>query len=211
MFANPDALVAVVSGMATLIAALLSSLAKRRVTTTIEDFIKPSRSKEKFPHEDGLSIRFREVREEFQRQKRVAMVNHLASSILTFGQFIIGGLLATSFLQENLSKSVIGVIGLLVLTSSLVRQYYHPDIQAAAATGRAAKLKAMIRKAQDQLYLLDEKVADALPRHKILEMLSNGLAEIEESEASDLQSSAQQIPSQSKSGEKRSIDSKRAT
>jgi hypothetical protein len=208
---NLEVLAAGASGIATLIATLLSALAKRRVSSSVEEFIKPSRSKESFPHEDGLSIRFREVREEFQRQKRVAAVNRLASSILTFGQFIIGGLLATSFLQENLSKPVVGILGLLVLTSSLVRQYYRPDIQGAAASGRAAKLKAMIRDAQDQFYLLDQKVDGALPRHEILKMLSKGLAQIEESEANDLQSSTRPIQSQAKGGEKHAVDSPRAT
>jgi hypothetical protein len=131
---------------------------------------------------DGLSIRFTEVREVLGKQEIVSRAYRFASSVLTFGQFIVGGLLATSFLQESLSKSLVGGLGLLVLVSSLVRQYYRPEVHAFRAREKVARLKALVRKAEDQLFLIEENVSDALPRHKILMMLTDGLNQIEEAE-----------------------------
>ena len=201
----------VLSAVATVLSALLSTFAKRGFSNLILDFGRTAPSKEISPPEDNVSIRLREVREELKRQKRIATINRYASSILTFGQFIIGGLLATSFLQENLSKPIVGLLGLLVLSSSLVRQYYRPDIQAAAATGRAAKLKFLIRKAQDQFYLSEQGVANAIPRHEVLALLSDGLSQIEESEAKDLQPTVNQTTTESKALEQRSAGNPRDT
>lgn len=132
------------------------------------------------PPRDGVSVRLREVRSALKRQQRIATTFSTVSSTLTFVQFVVGGLLTTSFLQESLSKPVIGVLGLLVLGSSWIRQYYRPDVQALGARTRAAKLRALIRKLEDQIAMTEEGFSNTLSRPEMLRMLSDGLNQIEE-------------------------------
>src|SRR5947199_3184409 len=100
-----------------------------------------------------VRARLSEAHEEIQRQLRLASTHRVASLLLTSAQFLVGGLLASSFVQQSLDKSVIGMLGLLVLTSSLVRQYYRPELEQAAARGRATRLRAVAREPEDSLLL----------------------------------------------------------
>jgi hypothetical protein len=75
------------------------------------------------------------------------------------GQYIVGGLLASSFVQESLSPKLVGSLGLLVLIASLIKQHFHPELSVQNATTKAAQLKALIRRSEHQLAILDAKVA----------------------------------------------------
>ena len=99
---------------------------------------------------------------------------------------------------EKSRRVLIGGLGLLVLVSSLIRQHYRPDVKFFGARERAVKLKALIRKAEDQLFLSKEGIAEALPAHEILKMLSNGLTQVEEAEVNEIQLASQPIVSQPK-------------
>ncbi|MFL6527935.1 MAG: hypothetical protein ACJ8IQ_07555 [Chthoniobacterales bacterium] len=72
--------------------------------------------------------RLQDARDALERQQRLASANRWTSRLLTFGQYIIGGLLASSFVQQALSREFVGVLGLLVLVSSLLYQHFRPDI-----------------------------------------------------------------------------------
>jgi len=80
-----------------------------------------------------VRARLAEAHKEIERQLRLGSTHRIASLLLTSAQFLVGGLLASSFVQQSLDKSVIGMLGLLVLTSSLIRQYYRPELEQAAA------------------------------------------------------------------------------
>jgi hypothetical protein len=82
-----------------------------------------------------------------------------ASALLTTAQYIFGGVLASSFIQESLTPKWVGGLGVLVLIASLVRQQFHPEINAEDAHKKASQLEALIRSSEDQLAILDARIA----------------------------------------------------
>jgi hypothetical protein len=84
---------------------------------------------------------------------------HISSVLLTVGQYIIGGVLASSFVQESLSPKSVGFLGVLVLIASLVKQQFHPELNAENARRNVSQLRALIRTSEDQLTILDAKIA----------------------------------------------------
>jgi hypothetical protein len=138
------------------------------------------------PAENGLKVRFQDVKKELRRQRSLATVYRIADTLLTIGQFIVGGLLASSFLQEKLPREMVGFLGLIVLGSSLLRQHFRPDAELAGCRQRAVQLKLLIRTAEDQLFSRDEGDENAPTLSRIRSMLSDGLTKIEESQLPDL-------------------------
>jgi len=104
-----------------------------------------------------VRLRLEEIIEERERQESVAKWSSIASSSLTFGQYIIGALLATSFAQDSLSKTSLGALGLLVLFCSAMKQYFHVDENAKTSDYRAKRLRALVRNAQDQIAIYEAK------------------------------------------------------
>jgi hypothetical protein len=135
--------------------------------------------------EVGLRTRLEDVRDAFRKQKALAAANRVSNGLLVIGQFIIGGLLTSSFLQEQLSQRLVGGLGLLVLLSSLLRQHFRPDVQAAGCLQRAARLKSLLRQAEDQMFSRLEGVPDAPSVTEIRKLLSDGLTAVEDSALHD--------------------------
>jgi hypothetical protein len=104
------------------------------------------------------------------------------------GQFVVGGILASAFVKQSLSTTIIGFLGLIVLLSQIIRERFNPEGVGDNAKVKAAKLTKLIRRTEDDLALYDayEYGYDAgngeRPLlHEILKTLSNELGEIEES------------------------------
>lgn len=186
---NTEIIAVIVSALATVLGAVFSAFASRgSVFEAVADAFRHLLLKRQAAplREDGLTIRMQEARRALERQRELATTHRIAGSLLTFGQFVVGGLLASSFLQDKLSKEMIGGLGLLVLASSLIRQHYRPEIQYIGARQRAAKLKALIREAEDAQFAAREGSPGALPDHEIRLLLSQGLTQVEESELQDV-------------------------
>jgi hypothetical protein len=128
----------------------------------------------------GLARRLQEARQALAQQGALATKHRIAGLILLFGQYIFGGLLASSFMQDMMSKQMMGVLGLFVLASSLVRQHYNPEIHCIAANQRAARLRALIRETEDGILSAREGSPDALPPHEARKILSDGIRRIGE-------------------------------
>lgn len=176
------------SALATLLSGVFSAFASRgsAFEAVVDAFLHIlSKRQATPPPDDGLNIRMRETRRALERQRELATTHRIAGSLLIFGQFVVGGLLASSFLQDKLSKEMIGGLGLVVLASSLIRQHYRPEIQYIGACQRAAKLKALIREAEDAQFASREGSPSALPDHEVRLLLSEGLTQVEESELQD--------------------------
>jgi len=88
--------------------------------------------------------------------------------------------------QQSLSKEIIGVLGVLVLASSLIRQHYRPDLQLAGARERATKLKATIREVEDFIYMREEGQPNAPQPQEIRKILRDALGKIEADEVREL-------------------------
>jgi hypothetical protein len=131
---------------------------------------------------DGVLARLAEAKDVLRQQYALAKTHRLSGGSLTFGQFIVGGLLASSFVQDQTSKTLIGVLGLLVLASSIIRQHYKPESSSIAARERAVKLKAVIREVEDQLYFQKEGVAGAVPLPELRIALTRALNDLDAAE-----------------------------
>jgi hypothetical protein len=113
----------------------------------------------------------------------------VSSNSLIVAQYIIGGVLATSFVQESLKPKWIGAMGVVVLIASLFRQQFHPEINAQEARAKASRLKALVRASEDQLAILDAKIASGQDHSDamiaLLTQIRERLTEIEDPEAID--------------------------
>lgn len=77
----------------------------------------------------------------------------VASASLVFSQFIVGGILASSFVSKTLGETLIGLLGLLVLAASLISQHFRPDLLHKVSSEKVRRLKALRRKLEDDLYV----------------------------------------------------------
>jgi hypothetical protein len=133
-----------------------------------------------------LDTRLSEARDALRRQEISITWNRRTMNALTFSQYIIGGVLASSFVQTQLTKETVGFLGVLVLVSSLIHQRYRPDIKYRNGKQRAAQLRAAIRKAEDAVFdaRTQKKGRDAIP--PIRQLVSEGLNQLEAAELNDL-------------------------
>ena len=175
---------AMISALAALLAAVMSAFTARLRL----DHVAPSAPVDHGSSDPECDTRLNEARDYLRRQETMARWNCRAAASLTFSQYIVGGILATSFVQESLPREVVGFLGLLVLVASLIHHRYRPDIYARCARERAVQLRALIRKAEDALYAIRSGRADAPSLLRIRKMVSEGLAEIEASELQDMDS-----------------------
>lgn len=95
------------------------------------------------------------------RYQRLARRSALTFNFLIAGQFIVGALLASSFVQATLTPKYTGVLGVLVLLSSAVQQRFRPDVLAAQAKSRLIKCNCIIRAIEDGVFRI--RVADVTP------------------------------------------------
>jgi len=104
-------------------------------------------------------VRINEAIKARTEQLGTAKWSKVSSNSLIIAQYIIGGVLASSFIQESLNPKWIGAMGVVVLIASLFRQQFHPEINAQNASTKASKLKALIRNSEDQLAIIDARIA----------------------------------------------------
>ena len=134
-------------------------------------------------------VRINEAIKARSEQLGTAKWSKVSSNSLIVAQYIIGGVLATSFVQESLKTKWIGAMGVVVLIASLFRQQFHPEINAQEARAKASRLKALVRASEDQLAILDAKIASGQDHSDamiaLLTQIRGRLTEIEDPEAID--------------------------
>ena len=130
--------------------------------------------------------RVREARGVLARQENIAKWNKWADTSLTFSQYIVGGVLASSFIQSALAPELIGFLGVLVLASKLIHQHYRPDVSSRTAKHRATRLRSLIRTAEDGLYAIRSGQKSVPTLLAIRTRMSDGLSEIERAELQGL-------------------------
>jgi len=195
---NPELIAAIISGVATALGGLVSALAHASPTGIVANALRAllplvGKRREPPPPPDGVTLRILEASRVLHEQENLAKAHRLGGGLLTFGQFVIGGLLASSFMQQELAKPLIGVLGLMVLASSIIRQHYQPESAAVAARERAVKLKAIIREVEDQIYYREQALAEALSPAELRRMLTEALNEVDVSEARALAKAVQNV------------------
>jgi hypothetical protein len=174
---------ALVSALAGLVAAVASALTSRLQL----DRTRPNAVDDSEVSDSERDVRLNEARDVLQRQETIVRWYCRAAALLTFSQYIVGAILATSFVQESLPREIVGFLGVLVLGSSLVHHRYRPDIQSRDARQRAAQLRTVIRTAEDALFEIGKGKQGAPSLIKIRKMVSVGLTKIEAIELNDLE------------------------
>jgi hypothetical protein len=134
----------------------------------------------------SVDTRLREAKNAIRAQTAVEKYSMWSGRSLVAGQFILGGLLASAFIQQTLSSTLVGSLGLVVLLSQIIRERYNPEGSAKIARTRIVRLENLIRKTEDDLALYDARKngynsdETATPSlHEILARLSEGLTESE--------------------------------
>jgi hypothetical protein len=96
---------------------------------------------------------------------------------------VIGGVLASSFVQQSLKPQLVGFLGVLVLLASLVKQQYHPEVAAAEASLKASKLQVLIRDSEDRIAMIsatvDTETDDPESILALVKDISGGLSALE--------------------------------
>ena len=121
---------------------------------------------------DHFDTRMAELDAALTREETLQRRAGISDTTLTIGQYIIGGVLASSFVQ-NAMAPLVGFLGVLVLISSLVRQQFKPEQQFRDASQRVARLKSLRREVQDEL------AAAVKSRTELARLVSRGLNEVE--------------------------------
>jgi hypothetical protein len=106
---------------------------------------------------ERVLVRLQEAARLRSEQLRAARWSKIAANFLTIAQYVIGGVLASSFVQETLTPKWVGALGVLVLVASLFKQQFHPELNAENARQKALRLQYLIRSSEDQLAILDAK------------------------------------------------------
>ena len=141
-----------------------------------------------------VRLRLEEASAALMHQLRMARWHKSAALLLTFSQFIVGGVLASSFAQQSVSPSIMGALGLLVLMASLVRQHYQPDVESAAARARVTRLRALLREIEDELLLRDDAELDLSTARTLSARIRTTLEATEAIEAKELKESRATAP-----------------
>jgi hypothetical protein len=135
----------------------------------------------------SFACRIREAAASREQQLSIQKWSKIAAHLLTIAQYIIGGVLASSFVQESLTPKWVGALGVVVLIASLFKQQFHPEINAEDARRTASKLQALVRSSEDQLAILDAKIATGQDHSDaiiaLLTQITQRLTEVENPEA----------------------------
>jgi len=127
-------------------------------------------------------VRLADLRVQRDRFKRQATRNSISYNSLVFGQYVVGALLASSFIQQSLEGAFIGLLGVLVLLSSAIQQRFRPDVLSMQAKFRLTKAKRIIREIEDSVFLIKSRAPKAPSILKVREIASRSLTALEADE-----------------------------
>lgn len=138
-----------------------------------------------------IEKRIKELSDYLANQEAIEKRNRISGGFLTVGQYIVGGVLATSFIQETLSNQITGFLGVLVLVSSIIHQRFRPDLKVAGARSRVIRLRKALRSANDRIDRARIEFGKDNPQYemeanKIASLISSQISDVEEAEQQDL-------------------------
>lgn len=130
--------------------------------------------------------RIDEIRDALERNESVARWAGRSNGLLIFGQVVIGGVLATSFVQSQLDRSTVSLLGVLVLISSLIHQQFRPDLKLRGARRRVTKLTHLLREAEDGVFEIQQKTPSAPSIEGLRRRVTQQLSQIEQTEVEEM-------------------------
>jgi hypothetical protein len=166
-----DVIATVAAGLATLVPVLIKFF---------EGLVTSSPPSERAAETESiLKQRFREARAEMRRQTTLIHVNWWTSHVLRFGQYVVGGILATAFVRDTLTPNIVGLLGVLVLMASLVHQHFRPDVTLQECRARVYRLRRLVRRAEDEWARTQKGLANSKSEEDIAAILSRGLNDVD--------------------------------
>lgn len=130
--------------------------------------------------------RIDEVRKALELNESVAGWAGRSNGPLIFGQVIIGGVLATSFVQSQLNQAAIGPLRVLVLVSSLIHQQLRPDLKNRNARRRAVKLTHLLKEAEDGVFEIQQSSPTAPTIESLRRRVTRQLSQIEQTSVEEM-------------------------
>jgi hypothetical protein len=194
---EPESLIALLGAIVAAVGGFLSAVSSRgSIVDLIVGYLHPGVTGAAAlpPSANPVESRLNEARRELRSQRRKATVQKMASVLLTTGQYIVGGLLASSFIQETVSKQLGGGLGVVVLVSSLFRQHLRPEAQYLGARHRAIQIASLIRQVEDLRSSGGTAGTATASDYETLRLLSEGLDAVERSELDELANLTEQTP-----------------
>ncbi|MES0879689.1 hypothetical protein [Roseibium sp. SCP14] len=126
--------------------------------------------------------RLSDLRKEFGRSQKLYRMSNVVATLLTFSQFIVGGLLAATVFHEMIPTQTISWLGILVLVSQLIHQKFRPDLLAGMARQRMSTARRFIREIEDKIYLIENEYIDAPEVFAVRVVATKALANLDEME-----------------------------
>jgi hypothetical protein len=181
-----EAISAAASAIGMAISAALSLIAKsRRVVIAANE----RQAKRDLKSETRLS----EVESMLSNAENQKNLYRYASASLVFAQFVVGGVLASSFIARNLNETIVGVLGLLVLASSLVNQHFRPDLLHKVEAQKVYRLRTLKRWTEDQLYEATRGPVNDDQISEIRKKVTTSLEQIEQTELQFLEADSKKV------------------
>jgi hypothetical protein len=147
------------------------------------------------PHERGddqvepvklIELRLAYAYNKIVQYQRDSLLSGWIKRVLLIGQYVIGALLTSAFVQRSLPPDIVGVAGLLVLICSTWNEHFRPDLKEKGAKNRAVLLLNVQRTIANGLAELRSGGKDSPSTSVLLDELTQALHEVEKSEADEV-------------------------
>jgi hypothetical protein len=112
-------------------------------------------------------------------------LNGYIKRVLLVGQYVIGALLTSAFVQRSLPPDIVGGAGLLVLVCSTWNERFRPDLKEKGARKRAQLLRTLRMRMDNGLTELRSGRPSAPSTSDLLENFTRTLSEVEASETEE--------------------------
>jgi hypothetical protein len=97
-------------------------------------------------------VRLNTIQGHLERERDRYVTIAMASILLISSKFVVGGLLASSFIIKTLGETITGFLGIVVLGSSLANQRFRPDMLRRISFEKLRRLRSLKRRLEDELY-----------------------------------------------------------
>ena len=145
---DPIIIASLIAAVATLLGAIISAFASLQKPKLLK--IKEQKSFD--TAEQALLHRIDDAKKNLRSYAINQLSYRWSNLLLTFGQYVVGGVLATSLVYESLPREIIGSLGVLVMIASFIRNKERPDIKIHMIKEKSViRLRRAIREAEDNL------------------------------------------------------------
>ena len=126
--------------------------------------------------------RLSETKQAYKNEKFKENFSQLSNGLLIFTQYVIGGLLLSSFVQQNFTSGTIGSLGVVVLAATIVNQKFRPDLNASVSKTKVSWLFSTIIRVENRLALMEQGTQSDEKYEEIINLLTDTLISVNDPE-----------------------------